>query len=341
MPESARLVEYSPATDTFTERGDVVTQLKRAGLWRDGGQQAKIHSKIVEGPDRWLYFASMDESGEREDGTKLPTWGGHLWRMNLTTYAWQHLLQTKEALIAVGTGGGAVYALGYFGHVLYRYDTRTGSTRRLEVGSVDGHISRNVLVDGRGHVYVPRLTATVGADGSRRVRVALVEFDSDLVEIHETTIPNEHYLGNASPTTSHGIVGLQTMADGVIYFTTHAGFLGRVTPPQQNERSGAAEVVGMGWFHPEGSSFAASLFTPDGEHALASLVQRAGAWEWVSCDLGTRECSVAPLVVPGRTAPALGRTLLYGSSTRDNNGGHYVVGIDSGPVALRVQGPTR
>src|SRR5262245_5018386 len=140
---SAHVVEYVPDTKQVIDRGDVVAELKRAGVWRDGEQQGKVHSKFVQMPDNYLYFASMDETGEKDDGSRMPIWGGHLWRMSLTTYRWQHLLTTREALIAVGGGGPFVYSLGYFGHVLYRYDTKTGATARIEIGSVDGHISRN------------------------------------------------------------------------------------------------------------------------------------------------------------------------------------------------------
>src|SRR4029077_14421392 len=130
--------------------------LSRAGLLRVGEHQAKIHSKIVQGPDGWLYFASMDEEGEKDDGSALPKWGGHLWRLRLSTNRWEHLLSTPEALLAVGGGDRFIYALGYFDHVLYEFDTRTGEIRHVRVGAVDGHISRNVLVDYRGHVFVPR-----------------------------------------------------------------------------------------------------------------------------------------------------------------------------------------
>jgi hypothetical protein len=91
-PDSAHLFEYTPATGAIVDRGNIVEELKRAGLHRAGEHQAKIHSKIVQGPANFIYFASMDEHGENEDGSRLPTWGGHLWRMSLTTQQWEHLL---------------------------------------------------------------------------------------------------------------------------------------------------------------------------------------------------------------------------------------------------------
>lgn len=337
-PNSARLVEYDPAVGRFTEHGDVMAALTTAGLARPGEQQAKIHSKIVEGPGRFLYFASMDEDGENPDGSKLPTWGGHLWRLSRATNQWQHLLRAPEALIAVGAGGKYVYALGYFDHVLYQYDTQTARTARVAIGSVDGHISRNLVVDDRGHAFVPRLTST-GNDPARSVQIALVEIGSDLRERHATPIAPEHYLGSNRPTDTHGIVGLQTMADRSILFTTHAGRLFRVVPPARPSQP--ATVVDAGWIHPRGTSYPASLFTSDGKSSIATSARASndpGPWDWVSCGWPTLVCTARPLV-PEQSVPDVRRTLLYGSSTRDARGGHYLVGMDANyrPVVLRVQ----
>ncbi len=61
---SAHLIDFDPASDKQVDRGNVVEQLERAGVARKGEHQSKIHSKIVPGPDGFLYFASMDEEGE-------------------------------------------------------------------------------------------------------------------------------------------------------------------------------------------------------------------------------------------------------------------------------------
>jgi hypothetical protein len=338
-PSSARLVEYDPTTDAFTARGHVVSELNRAGVLRPGEQQAKIHSRIVQ-EGEFLYFASMDESGENPDGSKLPTWGGHLWRISLGTFRWDHLLASPEALIALGSGGGHVYALGYFKHVLYRFDTRTSRADHVEVGSVDGHISRNLAVDRRGHAYVPRLRASNAADGRRRVSVELVEFDPSLNERRATPIAADHYLGRDNPTDAHGIVGLQTLADGSIAFTTHAGRLYLLVPPAPGGRE-PATVTDLGWIHPRGTSYPASLFTSDGRqvHTLARSANAATLpWEWVSCQpLAPLECRVRRLEFPSVPFDPT-RAIFYGSSTRDIRGGHYVVGIaNDRPVVVRIQ----
>ncbi len=155
--EAAHLVEYNPEIDRFIDHGDPVSALKEAGLYRDGEEQIKIHSKIVQMDDGWLYFASMDETGERADGSQLPLWGSHFWRYNPLADHWEHLFSAPEGLIAVSGVGRWVYALGYWGHVLYQYDTLTGQTRHIRVGSEGGHISRNLVADRNGHVYVPRV----------------------------------------------------------------------------------------------------------------------------------------------------------------------------------------
>jgi hypothetical protein len=342
-PTSAHLLEFAPETGRFIDRGNVVAELTRLGLARPGENQAKIHSRIVQ-LGNFLYFASMDEGGENADGSKLPTWGGHFWRMNLATHRWEHLLTTKEALIAVGAGGGHAYALGYFGHVLYQYDVRTGQTARVEIGSIDGHITRNFLVDHRGHAYVPRVQAEAAAGKPRRIVVSLIELDATRREVEATPIATDHYVAGDDATGSHGIVGLQEMADGAIFFTTHTGHLYRIAPPSRTAtgaaRAAAAAITAIGLLHPDGSSYSPSLFTSDGTSTLMSLGQHPnGPFVWITCAVPVTRCRTSPVVLPERDHPPLKRALLYGSSTRDARGGHYVVGIasDYRPVILRIQ----
>src|SRR6266567_2803088 len=285
------------------------------GIWgatgRDSEGQVKIHSKIVPGADGWLYFASMDEEGETIEGA-VPRWGGHLWRVHPDTHRWQHLLAVAEGLIAVSGVGRYMYALGYWGHVLYQYDTTTGASRRVVVGSVPGHVSRNFLADVRGHAYVPRVVAGPGG----RVSAALVEYDSALKEVAST--PLESYFGGtASPQNNHGIVGLAYLADGRLLFTTHRGQLYLIEPKAE----GPAVVVALGWFHPDGETYAPSLFALDGDSLIAGVTQRGGTYQWVVFELKTRIAGAFALDTMG-----LRSVLLYGSVTRDNAGRAYVVG---------------
>lgn len=349
---SAHLFEHDPATGHTTDRGNVVDQLKLTGVWRPGEHQAKIHSRIVQGPDNFVYFASMDEEGETEDGSRGPTWGGHLWRLKMGADRWQHLFSAPEALIAVANGDRFVYALGYYGHVLYQYDTQTGASKHVEVFSVDGHVSRNFVVDFRGHAFVPRLRAETTRLDARRVRVSMVEFDTALREVQETPLDSSHYLHDDNPTQSHGITGIQEMADRSWYFTTHVGFLFHIVPPgtagSGADANKAADVVSVSWFHPNGRTYVASLFTPDGSKTLVGLAHDnlvAGGqsgYQWLTCDVVAVACREAPFEIAGTATNVLSGASLYGSTTRDQSGDYYVVGAipsengGSGPVVLRV-----
>ncbi len=312
----AHLCEYLPEAGRVVDRGDVVSELKRCGVYRAGECQMKIHSRIVQGGDGHLYFASMDEQGEDENGSRLPTWGSHMWRLRLPENRWEHLFAAPEGLIAVAGAGEWIYALGYFGHVLYQYPLRSGRVRSVVVGSIDGHISRNFLCDHRGHVYVPRLRRD--RDGPQGIRVTLVELDENLRELAATAL--RHYT-RRSPTDAHGIVAFQYLADRSIVFATDIGFLYRIYP-----HDGApAEVRELGWFHPDGEAYVASMFTWDGQRYVMGVSDRNHRYEWLVFDLtGNRSRAIAiPPSEPLHRAP-----YVYGSVTRDNAGRCFVVGSE-------------
>jgi len=336
---SAHLVEFVPETGETVDRGDVVSELQRAGAHHPGEQQAKIHTQIVQAADGYLYFASMDEEGgDYESGTRNPTWGSHLWRLlppeTEWDDGWEHLGSTPDGLIALSGTGRYVYALGYFGHTLYQYDTRTGRTRSVDVGSSDGHISRNFATDWREHAYVPRVVGGMAA--------TLVEYDAALNEVAQT--PLEHYI-DRTPAFSHGMTAIQPLADGSVVFATCQGYLYRIFPPAG---TGPATVVGLGWLHPAGARYVASLFTYGGRRYVMGLATEgkdtdAGAhdhFDWVFYDLEARQGVPVPFVASGYDEPSLRSALLYGSVTRDNAGRFYVVGTRGGrPLALQVTCP--
>jgi hypothetical protein len=334
---TAHLLRYDPDSGRLDTRGDVLTQLQRNGRLRPGESQQKIHSRIVQAADGLLYFASMDESGEVPDGTRLPTWGSHLWRIDPAGDGWEHLQAVPEGLIAVAGGGRYVYCLGYFGHVLYQYDTRTGQMRRTAAGSVGGHVSRNLLSDRYEHVYAPSVrerSVTGEPGGAGQYLVELVEWDENLRELGRTRI--FHY-GLTRDDSSHGIVGLVDMADGSLLFLTDQGYLYRIMP-----RAGsAAEVRGLGWFHPEGTAYAPSLFTFDGVRYVVGAGRRPRRpWEWIVFDLAT-ETSRATRLDIGSAVSNAGSDddlLLYGSNVRDGQGSFYLGGwLASRPLLLRIR----
>lgn len=305
---SGHLLCYDPLTDAWTVAGRVLDHIARAGRAAPGAGQVKLHSRIVQAEDGWLYFTSMDEEGEREDGTALPRWGSHLWRIHPDTFEWQHRYGTTDALIALGAAGRTVFALGYWNHVLVRHDIATGDTRRTVVGSVGGHISRNLVVDARGHAFVPRVSAGGG-------RTELVEFDAELQPLAASVL--EGYAMPGDPGANHGITGLATREDGYSWFTTHTGRLYGLEPRGR----GAAHLRALGDLHPAGGGYAPSLFALNEGRTVAGVVQRGTRFDWVERDPVRGGADSRPL-----DTRALSGLLLYGSMTRDDEGRFYVVG---------------
>jgi hypothetical protein len=327
---SAHLFRYDPLTGQVLDTGDVVSALTSLGIRRPGETQMKIHSRIVQMPDGYVYFASMDESGEHADGSKLPDWGGHLWRIG-PSGKWEHLAKSKEALIAVSGGGGFVYALGYFNHVVYQYDIRTGAVNAKTVGSAGGHVSRNFFVDDRGHAFVPRVR--VVRDGrSMRAEASLVELDTRLQELHSQPIPEYFERG---PDESHGIVAVSPDGAGSWYFATGKGRLYRVLQKVQ----GPATLMDLGWYHPSGSRYVASMHRDANAGTLygVSLGSSYGAhsFELVARQPGGK-ARVSALPYGDRKAWP-NQAVLYGSTTFDILGRFYIVGaMKSKPVVLQV-----
>lgn len=328
---SARLYQFDPEGDTWRDHGSVTDQLKALGRYRPGEGQVKIHSRIVAAGDGLLYFASSDEEGEKEDGSAQPRWGGHLWRIDPASGKWQHLLAAPEALIAVAGVGRYVYALGYWDHVLYQYDTLIGTTKRKLIGSVGGHISRNLVADARGHAFVPRVRRA--ANGA--LSAALVELDSELREIAAT--PLDAYLGKGAPEGNHGITGLAYIRDGRILFLTARGFLYSIAPPNPKAPGQARKVRALGWIHPKGEAYAASLFSLGDSASIAAISAGPRGYDWVVTDLSTGVAAAFPIDAQG-----LKEVLLYGSISRDNRGRAYAVGWHAiargkGPLVLQIE----
>lgn len=339
---SARLYQLAPGASTAMDRGAVETQLRQQGIGPVQARQGKIHSRIVQADDGYLYFTSMDERGERADGSAPPRWGSHLWRVKAPDYRWEHLLAVPEGLIAVSGVGRWIYALGYWGHKLYQYDTDSGRVRSVTVGSVGGHISRNFLSDRAGHAYVPRLRSAATPpdhtgwvpyrDGDELIS-SLVEFDSDLNIVNET--PLQHYVpAHGDPAGNHGIIGLAWMGDGSMVFVTHRGYLYRIYP----RRGKPAWVVEAGRFG--SGAYAPSLFSIDGSRWLAGA-SRGKPWQWVVHDLESGQSRSTPLALP-----RIWNLQLYGSVTRDDSGNFYLLGQGSladdrqgnrSPLLLRVK----
>lgn len=317
---SGHLFRYDPASDAIMAMGDVLQALGRPA----GARQIKLHSRITSGDDGWLYFTSTDEDGEAEDGSAPPRWGGHLWRIRPAGGAWQHLAALPEGLTCAGAAAGQAWTLGLWGHVLYRWNA--GGLARRVIGAPGGHMSRNILVDHRGHAFVPRVRA-----GSP-LSAELVEVAPDMRELGATPLP--FYASGSAPGAAHGIIGFATLADRSIVFATSLGMLHRLHP--------GAGMQTLGFLHPEGPAYTSGLFALGA--GVAGLARRADAgddwtrerWVWVGFDLATRRRRVAPFETGIVPVP-----LLYGSDVRDAAGRCYLggrqrVGEDRVPILLQV-----
>jgi hypothetical protein len=307
--QTAYLYQYNPTTLKTVIQSDVLTELKRAGIYREGMGQNKIHSKIYQANDGYLYFSSLDEAGE-DEGVN-PTWGGHLWRKKPNASQWEHIISTEEALVAVNTNGRYVYTLGYWDHVLYQFDTKTQKTARIVVGSVSTHVSRNFLVDENGHVFVPSLKE----NDYNEIEVYLNEYDTQLKLIGQYPMPNykqdkiKHH---------HGIVGYTSMENGDILFTTSDGGLYQLKLNTTDEH----KLVSHGDMHPDGKAYTASLFTFAGEDFITGLANVKGKGHyWLIFDIASSTSISVKINVEHLNSPGF-----WGTLTKDNSGSFYLGG---------------
>ncbi len=312
---TAFLYQRHKVSGDITPQSDVISQLKKAGYYKDGISQNKLHSKFYQADDGYIYFTSFDEKGESASRGILPTHGSHFWRKRPDDKDWEHLLATREALIALNTDGRYVYALGYWNHVLYQYDTLSRRFNRVTVGSIAGHISRNFVVSANGRVFVPKVESI--PDGSKLVN--LMEYDSDLnlLDAH----PLEDYLTD-NTYTDHGIVAYTNMKNGDIYFTTGKGGLYKISEGKNRKHEVTLvtllqEIDGTGGYFP-------SLFSIDGRDFLVGMGKLDGSkhYSWFIHQVST------DTTVFYDVKELNNNFLLYGSVTRDDEGNLYVVGVD-------------
>ena len=312
------MYEFRPQPRNFIDHGDPVAALRAAGLYRDGEMQAKIHSHIQQADDGYVYFASMDETGESWRQQRLPQWGSHLWRIDPASGAWEHVLSAPEGLIAVNAVGRYVYALGYWDHVVHQYDTRTGVQRSVIVGSACGHVSRNFLADLRGHVYVPRVTLT-GETGegcqAAKVTATLVELSPKLDVVAEHALVG--YLGKRKPAANHGITAYSFRLDESLVFVTDGGEFYHLIVTGGHP----ALIMRLGSIYPGERLKVSTLFSIDGKNLVATVGRLNKRLHWIRHDMGMIEATAMPLDLPPHRA-----LLLYGSMVRDRTGGFYVGG---------------
>lgn len=327
---TAYLYQYNPTESTLIPQSDVITQLKKANLFSQNVSQNKIHSKIYQANDGYLYFTSFDEKGENSKKGIPPIHGGHLWRKKPKSVDWEHLFATKEAPIALNTDGRFIYTLGYWGHILHQYDTSTGKSKSTSLNSLTEHISRNILVSLDGHVFVPKVTKSSNGN----ISTTLVEYNQELepVDLH----PIEHYL-ELDNYSQHGIVAYSTMANGDIYFITAQGALYKLAQTPESKYQLEFQIF-LDEEEQKGS-YLASLFTLDGDKFLVSLGRQKSTegYSWLVYEISTKTLASYKIDDINK------KTLLYGSLTRDNSGSLYVVGTDMSdrkqhkPIALKIE----
>lgn len=308
--KTAYLAQYNPRSGSITYQGDVVEQLKRLGLHSPGMGQNKLHSKFYLADDGYIYFSSFD--GQGESTNRNPTWGGHLWRKLPDSPNWEHVLAAKEALIAVNLSGQYVYTLGYWGHVLYQYNIYTDEIATVTVGSVANHISRNFLVDPRGHAYVPH----VERDNENNLSAVLHEYDTELALVGAYPLPS--YTAEKI-SKHHGIIGYTSMKNGDIVFTTSDGGLYYLNVFSNDEN----KLDYKGMMHPDGKAYIASVFPMDGVNFIAGAARGTGKGDhdWIVYDLNSQLGVTHPLTYPEQSRP-----LSYGTLTKDDSGNSYLVG---------------
>lgn len=316
--ELACLFEWIPRSRTMISHGDPISALKEAGLLRPGERQGKIHSHIQQADDGYIYFTSMDETNESWKTGSPPQWGSHLWRIRPETGRWEHVFSAPEGLVALNATGRWVYALGYWNHVVYQYDTASGKMARRVVGSTCGHVSRNLVVDLRGHAFVPRIEPRAEGAGqacqSEDFIASLVELDTRLEEVAAT--PMQDYL-SAKPFINHGIISYSFLADGTVMFVTHNGPLYQILPVG----TGPALLMPQTRLHPVKDAYTASLFSVDGKRFLAGVGRSHAGTQWIRYDSRSGTSAASAIDLPEHKA-----LLIYGSMARDRQGAFYAGG---------------
>jgi hypothetical protein len=342
---SAYLLRYNPGDATVVPLGDVNSQLDALGVrkFEDYAEtQMKIHSKACQAADGQIYFSSQDEHDEAANGSKNVKFGGRLLRLNPTNDKWECVLDTPQALIATASTGRYVYSLGYFGNVLYQFDTQTSQINSKAIGTFAGHATRNFLVDNREHAFVPRVRVAAPEDAGRNISTAYgTRLKSELIELDEALnevamFPLDGYEPTGD-TESHGITAFCHLSSGQLAFLSHTGCLTLVTPGDSDKPT---QLKRLGWFHPTGKAYSASLFCPTGTRFLYGFVAKNG-YEWVEYDLETETSRVVPLDDASAKLLKTEGLLVYGCNTLDDQSCGFVVGWKKiprgyGPFAFRV-----
>ena len=327
---SATLWRFDPRNDSFEFLGSVNEKLDELKLRRRtpfSETQVKIHSKIFQAEDGKIYFSTQDEHQEKEDGSSGALFGGRLFSVDPDSQNWECIHTAPEGLIALAARGRYVVAEGYFGHVIYQYDTQNKTVRSKRLGTFKGHVSRNIFMDRRMHVYAIRVQPAEGDDQQgvyqvegQRQRVSLVELDTRLEEVQDW--PLDDYLLTGT-TSSEGITGFCELNDGSIVFVAQTGALWKIS--MDNDK---AKLDRLGWFSSEGPSFCGGLFCPFGDRYVCGFsIKKEGApYRWTVFDIDRLTSCSLKLDQESQSLMNRENLLAYGTETIDHQARAYVVG---------------
>jgi len=343
---SAHLFRLTPENGIVKDLGGVNAKLdelkvRRQDPWPE--TQVNIHSKIVQAEDGKIYFGSQNVSDELSDGSRNSKFGGRLFALDPKNDQWECVLTAPEGLISLACEKRYVYVMGYFGNVLYQYDTKSKKTRSVTLGTMGGHVSRNIFVDSREHLYSSRLIPgkDLSEPGTTMVGTTLVK--STLVEVDtELNVCGEWPLVDYAPTMdteSHGITGFCRMRDGSTVFVAHTGALWQIGA----KGTGDSRLKRLGWLHYKGEGYAASLFSPLKERYVCGFVKlKDQPYEWMVFDIEQYTSTRLPLA--GRDQLLMDRPglLVYGCDTLSTKENATIVGWKKveggyGPYAYQLE----
>jgi hypothetical protein len=164
----------------MTDRGDVLAELRRSGLLREGEQQGLVLGPLVRGSDEHLYFAAVGDDGSWNDRRRAPHWGSQLWRLRLPERCWERIAHLP-GVVALAAYDQQLALLAEPGPVLARFDLQKGIHTAEQLAETSWRFEPGLWLDHRGHLFLRRAAAAASGDGSGPL--SLVELNSPLREL--------------------------------------------------------------------------------------------------------------------------------------------------------------
>nr|WP_136251767.1 hypothetical protein [Ningiella ruwaisensis] len=310
VDNTAFVISIDPKTQQIKRHSDAVSQLKQEGVYETGLSQKRLQTDFIADDDGFIYFATHDRMGM--DKSNLSQSGSYLWRMHKGDDNWELLLKTEESIIAIKKHKQFIFALSFWDHVLYKYDTVSQLSSAIKIGSFPRHFSRKFIIDKRGHIFVPR----VEKDIEDQLSVVLVELNTDLAILDIHPMPD---YWNANGLGNHGIVASTETLEGVTYFTVASGGLYKL----EESVSGRSKLDYLGKFEPQlPESYISLVIAPEQVPILVGFgkTKRESDYYWFIRELSTN------IVVNYPATEFDGRFLLYGANHKRDKSQIYIVG---------------